>query len=280
MIEINKFTFKYQNGNKTAVNDINLKIEDGGFVGIIGNSGAGKTTLTYAINGVIPHHFKGDFYGEVLINGLDTVDNKPEILSAIVGSVFQDVDAQMVASVVEDELLFGLENFSVPKEEIEKRMTDALEKVGIRELRHRTISSLSGGQKQKVAVAAIIALRPQIIVLDEPTGELDPSSSRQLFEILRELNREFGITIVVVEQKIMLLCEYCKQLGVMEKGRLACFGTVGEVMQNSAEQMQNMGINVPRIVTLYNALAEKNLYRGNIPVNVEAAKKMVEEALV
>lgn len=127
------------------------------FVGIIGNSGAGKSTLTYAINGVIPHYYTGDFYGEVTVNGYDTVETKPETISTVVGSVFQDIDAQMVASVVEDEILFGLENFGVPKAEIPNRLDEALEKVGIADLRQRAINSLSGGQRQKIDSAAIAA---------------------------------------------------------------------------------------------------------------------------
>ena len=132
MIEMKDFSFRYASGKRNALNNLNLTIEDGDFVGIIGNSGAGKTTLTYAINGIVPHHYKGDFYGAVTVNGLDTVDSSPEQIAAHVGSVFQDVDAQMVASMVEDELLFGLENFSVPREEIEGRVAEALEQTAVK----------------------------------------------------------------------------------------------------------------------------------------------------
>ena len=118
MIEFKDFSFRYAIGRKNALQSLNLTIGDGDFVGIIGNSGAGKSTLTYAVNGIVPHHYSGDFYGSVTVNGLDTVDTAPEKIAAHVGSVFQDVDAQMVASMVEDELLFGLENFGVPRDEI------------------------------------------------------------------------------------------------------------------------------------------------------------------
>ena len=199
MIELKDFSFRYASGKRNALQNLNLTIEDGDFVGIIGNSGAGKSTLTYAINGIVPHHYRGDFYGSVMVNGLDTVDHSPEEIATHVGSVFQDVDAQMVTSMVEDELLFGLENFSVPREEIESRVTEALEQTGIPELRYRDLDTLSGGQKQKVAVAAILALRPRIIVLDEPTGELDPQSSEQIYSLLAQLNRQSGTTIIAVE---------------------------------------------------------------------------------
>lgn len=278
MITIDDLSFKYSGGKRPALSHINLTIEDGDFVGIIGNSGAGKSTLTYALNGIIPHHYTGDFYGSVQINGLDTVETFPEKISKYVGSVFQDIDGHMVASMVEDELLFGLENFSVPRSEIEDRISDALEAVGIASLRYRALSTLSGGQKQKAAIAAILALRPQIMVLDEPTGELDPQSSRQVFEVLRELNRRYGMTIVVVEQKIMLLCEFAKKLAVLNNAEIACKGLVSDVLKNSAE-LKRIGINVPRVVTLAESLNKIGLYNGAPPVSLDSAEVMVGEVL-
>ena len=126
------------------------------------------------------------------------------------GKVFQDIDSQMVSSIVEDEILFGMENFGLPHDEIGRRLEDTLSLLGIEDLRRRQISSLSGGQKQKVAIAAILVLQPDVILLDEPTGELDPESSVMIFELLKALNRDYGKTVVVVEQKIMLLCRLCK----------------------------------------------------------------------
>jgi len=278
MIEMKDFSFRYASGKRNALNNLNLTIEDGDFVGIIGNSGAGKTTLTYAINGIVPHHYKGDFYGAVTVNGLDTVDSSPEQIAAHVGSVFQDVDAQMVASMVEDELLFGLENFSVPREEIEGRVAEALEQTGISALRHRDLDTLSGGQKQKVAIAAILALRPRIILLDEPTGELDPQSSEQIYSLLAQLNREYGTTIIAVEQKIGLLCRYVKKLLVLEKGEAMFFGPVREVLESSGK-MEEIGIHVPRIVSLHKELSGLGLVRSSAPVSMEEAERMVREAL-
>ena len=278
MIQMKEFTFQYESGKKPALKDIDLEIRPGDFVGIIGNSGAGKSTLTYAINGIVPHYYPGDFYGSVVVDGMDTVETAPEKLSAKVGSVFQDVDAQMVAANVEDELLFGMENFGVPKEEIEARLQEALFKTGIPELRFREIDSLSGGQKQKVAVAAIIALRPDIIVLDEPTGELDPESSEQIFRLLRSLNEDYGTTIVVVEQKVGLLCGYAKRLILLDQGQIAMEGPVREVLKN-ADRMEEIGIHVPRVVSLYKELAKKDLFQGSAPIDLSEAEKMMREVL-
>ena len=258
MIEIKELTFKYSGSKKNALENVSLTIEKGDFVGLIGESGAGKTTLCSCINGLIPHHYTGDFYGSVKIQGTDTFDIEPGKLALKVGSVFQDVDSQLVSFFVEDEILFGLENFGIPKYQIEQRITAALEALEIQELRHREISTLSGGQKQKVAIAAILALEPDILVLDEPTGELDPASSVQIFKLLQKLNKEKGITIVVAEQKIMLLCEYVKKLIVFEKGTLIHYGEIRSTLTHQKE-MEEAGINCPRVLTLTSRMAEEGL---------------------
>lgn len=278
MIQFRNFSFKYKNGEKNALSDINLSIKKGDFVGIIGNSGAGKSTFTYAINGVVPHHFEGDFYGEVNVKGLDTVEASPSELALSVGSVFQDIDGQMVSSVVEDELLFGLENFGVPHNEVENRLNNILKMIGIEDLRHRNISTLSGGQKQKVAIAAVVAVMPDILVLDEPTAELDPQSSLQIFSMLKMLNEEMGITIIVVEQKIMLLSEFAKRLLVINDGAVYLEGDPHDVLKDTSK-LQQIGVNCPRVASLANNLNERKLYDGAVPVNIREAVKMVESII-
>ena len=278
MISIKELSFRYGGGVKNALSNISIDINDGDFLGIIGASGAGKSTLTYAINGVVPHYFRGDFYGEVIVSGLDTAKEGPETLARHVGSVLQDIDGQMVASVVEDELLFGLENFGVPHDEIEGRIEESLATAGISELRSRDIGTLSGGQKQKVAIAAIMALKPEIIVLDEPTGELDPQSSRRVFETLRSLNEKNGVTIVAVEQKIMLLCEFARRLAVMDDGKLISYGMVKDVLRD-ADKLEGTGVNIPRVATLARLLREKGLYSGDTPADLYQAEAMMREVL-
>ncbi|MDR1031218.1 MAG: ATP-binding cassette domain-containing protein [Treponema sp.] len=278
MIRIKDLSFRYRGSAEYALSRINLEIPPGDFLGIIGSSGAGKSTLSYGINGVVPHHFSGDFYGEITINGLDTISAGTETIARQVGSVFQDIDAQMVASVVEDEILFGLENFKVPREEIEARLKQALAAAGISELRTRTISSLSGGQKQKVAIAAITALRPRIILLDEPTGELDPQSSRNIFAYLKELNEQFGITIIVIEQKIILLCEFVKRLALMDKGELLLEGPVPAVLRQ-VDTLKAAGINIPRVTDLGSKLSHRGWYPGELPHTLAQGEAMMRQVL-
>ena len=284
MIQIQELTFKYTGSKHNALENITLEIEKGGFVGIIGESGAGKTTLCNCINGLIPHHYTGDFYGSVKVDGEDTFDVDAGKLALKVGSVFQDIESQLTGYFVEDEILFGLENFGIPADQIEKRITSALETLGISELRHREISTLSGGQKQKVVFAAILALEPQILVLDEPTGELDPASSVQIFALLKKLNEEKGITIVIAEQKIMLLCEFVKKLIVLEKGTCVHYGGIRSTLTHQKE-MEEAGINCPRVLTLTGKMEKENLLpadctgEGRICLNANEAAQIVKKAV-
>ena len=278
MIQIQDFSFTYKNGENPALQEVSLTVPEGGFLGIIGPAGAGKTTLARAIAGIIPHHYPGDFYGSVTVNGLDTVDSTIVDLSRLVGMVFQDVESQIISPLVEDELLYGLENFGVPREEIPGRMEEALAKVGVPDLRERSIASLSGGQRQKVAIASIIALKPKILVLDEPTGELDPRSSRQIFSLLKELNEEQGITVILIEQKIMLLCEFARQLAVLSKGRIIRQGETRDVLSH-ADELQALGVNCPRVTTLSRMLSEKTGTEQPVCINLDEAENMVRRLI-
>ncbi len=285
MIEIQELTFKYKNARDNALQDISLKIEDGDFIGIIGESGAGKTTFCSVLNGLIPHHYDGDFYGSVKVNGTDTFDTKPDKLALKVGSVFQDIESQIISQFVEEEILFGLENFGVPADQIEQRIVSALDTLGILELRHREIAYLSGGQKQKVVIAAILALEPDILVLDEPTGELDPASSFQIFSLLKKLNEEKGITIIIAEQKIMLLCEFAKKLLVLEKGKMIHLGEIRDTLTHQKE-MEEAGINCPRVVTLASEMKEQGLIpagmsdKDTICLNAKEAYRLVKKCIL
>ncbi len=276
MIEIKDFAFQYREGTRPVVSGINLTIPDGAFVGITGAAGSGKSTLTYALNGIVPHCYPGDFYGSVVVDGLDTCETALTDLSRVVGSVCQDVDSQFVTSVVEDEVLYGLENFAVPRDQMEGRVAQALADMGISDLRDRVISSLSGGQKQKVAIASILAMRPKVLVLDEPTAELDPASSRSVFELLAAYAREHGTTVVVVEQKIALLSQYADLLVIVDEGRIRFADAPADVLAH-ADELKRIGVNCPRSTTLMNRLRASGAYAGPAVRTVqEACEALVE----
>ena len=264
MIEISQLSFRYREGADPILKGIDLVIPDGAFVGVTGAAGSGKSTLTYAINGIIPHCYPGDFYGSVLVEGLDTCEASLTDISRLVGSVCQDIDSQMVSSVVEDEVLYGLENFGVPKAEIPARVDEALAAMGIADLRDRSIAELSGGQKQKVAVASVLALKPRILVLDEPTAELDPASSVAVFDLLKRYS------VIVVEQKIALLSEYADTLVIVDEGEIRFCGAPHEVLEHSNELLE-IGVNCPRSTSLVNRLRARGLVQGPAVCTVEGA---------
>ena len=271
-------TFQYAESTAPTLHDINLTLAPGTFLGITGAAGSGKSTLTYAFNGIIPHCYPGDFYGSVHVCGLDTVEADLTSISRLVGSVCQDIDSQMVSSVVEDEILYGLENFGVQKDQIEHRLAASLEAMGIEALRDRTIDSLSGGQKQKVALASIIALEPRVLVLDEPTAELDPVSSVGVFKLLKDYAQKSNTTIVVVEQKIALLSHYADLLLVLDQGTIRFCDTPEAVLAHSAELLE-IGINCPRSTSLINQLRHDGFYRGPSVRDVEGACNVCKEVL-
>ena len=276
IIELKDVSFAYGQGAANALDHVSLSIAEGDFVGVIGPSGAGKSTLASVMSGAIPHHFGGQLFGATLIDSKDTCEVTLTDISRIVGSVLQDIDAQMVASVVEDEMLFGLENFGVPHAEIEERISQTLATVGISDLRDREIATLSGGQKQKVAIAAILALAPRVLVLDEPTAALDPASSTLVFETLRKVNELAGITIVVIEQKVALLSKYCHRVLVMNEGALTFDGEPHEVFSHAAE-LRAMGVDSPRVARVANSLAQRGVIAaGTTPcLNVAEAAELM-----
>ena len=209
---------------------------------------------------------------------MDTCEASLTDISRLVGSVCQDIDSQMVSSVVEDEVLYGLENFGVPKDQVEGRIAEALEAMGISDLRHRGIAELSGGQKQKVAVASVIALKPCVLVLDEPTAELDPASSLAVFELLARYARENGTTVIVVEQKIALLSDFADMLLIVDGGKVRFQGTPAEVLEHSDELLE-IGVNCPRSTSLVNRLRARGLVDAPAARNVDEAVKVCKRVL-
>lgn len=280
IIKLDDVSFSYGHEAQNALDHVSLAIEKGEFVGVIGPSGAGKSTLAAVMSGAIPHHYTGQLFGTTLVDDRDTCEITLTDISRVVGSVLQDIDAQMVAPIVEDEMLFGLENFGIPHDQIEERISQTLTTVGISDLRHREIATLSGGQKQKVAIAAIIAMAPNVLVLDEPTAALDPASSTLVFDTLHQINREHGITVVVIEQKVALLSKYCSRVLVMADGKLAFDGEPHQVFAHASE-LRQMGVDSPRVARIANSLAEVGLLPSDQApcLNVSEAHQLISSLL-
>lgn len=279
IIEMKDVSFSYGASSQAALDHVSLSVREGEFVGVIGPAGSGRSTLAAVLSGAIPHHFHGQLYGATYVQGLDTCEATLTDISSVVGSVLQDIDAQMVASVVEDEMLFGMENFGVPHDQIEQRLVQTLETVGIAGLRHREIATLSGGQKQKVAIAAILAMDPRVLVLDEPTAALDPAATQLVYDTLRRINRERGVTVVVMEQKVAMLSEYCDRVMVMDAGKIVFSGAPHEVFAHG-EELRRIGCDSPRVTRIYNRLVADGVVSTGSPcLNVSEAEQLIARAL-
>ena len=228
-IVFDNFSYAYD-GRRKALDGIGLTIPAGSCTAVAGPGGAGKTTLCLAVCGVVPHYFGGSMAGKVTVAGVDTVRSSMGELSAHVGTVLEDYESQLVTMTVAEEIAFALENRGLDHVSISRRIDEVLDQVGLTGLAGREVGSLSGGQKQRLAIASVLATRPGLLVLDEPASALDPEGAEELYALLARLNREHGMTLVVVEHDLARVLAYAEQLVVLDNGRVACQGAPGEVL--------------------------------------------------
>jgi energy-coupling factor transport system ATP-binding protein len=235
MIEIENLTYTYPKGQTPSLRGLNLRIREGEFVLLLGTSGCGKSTLCRTFNGLVPHFYGGRFQGEVLVDGESIKDLHPHDLADRVGMVFQDPENQMVMTNVENELAFGLENLGLSREEMMERVRDSYRYFDLKKVSCRFIPELSGGEKQKVALASVLAMRPKYLVLDEPTSQLDTESALSLLELVRRLNQELGLAIVLVEHRLERCLDFAERFVFMRNGSIIMDGSPVEVMERLKE---------------------------------------------
>lgn len=261
MIRINQLTYRYPGAEKDALQISELQIPIGKFCLVIGESGSGKSTLLRLINGLVPHFTGGTLGGQITVAGLDPVKSGPQVMSKKVGFVFQEVENQFVVDIVEDEIAFSMEQAAIPRSEMRIRVPQILQKLNLEHLKTRKVDSLSGGETQRIAIAAALVLEPKILVLDEPTSQLDPIAAEEVLLLLKQLQQDLGLTIVMSEQRLDRVLAYADLVAILSKdGQLGAFGLPQVVIQKCALK--------PPIVQL----AEK---RGwfPIPLDVEQARK-------
>jgi energy-coupling factor transporter ATP-binding protein EcfA2 len=252
IIEVRNLTFKYANSDKPSLYNINLSIDKGEFLLITGPTGCGKTTLCKCLNGLIPNSYNGDFNGEVIVDGLSTKEHPVYELAQHVGLVFQDPENELFCTSVEKEIAFGPENLGLPRDEIRRRVEEAMAMVGISHLRERSPYELSGGEQQKVAVAALLAMKPKILVLDEPTSNLDPFSAYSILNLLFNLKKEYEMTIILIEHRLEIAAKMADRCAVMNDGRIIAIGPPEEVLYS--DTIESIGIGIPKIVKLVKTL--------------------------
>ncbi|MBX3062656.1 MAG: energy-coupling factor ABC transporter ATP-binding protein [Anaerolineae bacterium] len=262
MIKIERLSYTYPDGS-AALRDISLTIPDSAFVLVTGVSGAGKSTLLRAFNGLIPHFHGGTISGRVTVDDQDTLATTPRSLAARIGFVFQDPETQFVVERVEDELCFGMENAGIPAAEMGQRIEEVLKILNIAPLRKRRVTTLSGGEAQKVALASALTLRPKHLILDEPTSQLDPEAAHDLMDALVHLNCNHRLTIILAEHRLERVLKYATHWLHVEKGEIR-FGEVREML--------------PR-VPLHPPVVELGLRLGwqPIPLTVEEARQVISE---
>src|SRR5699024_8869189 len=267
-IEVNNLSFRYPGAAEDTLRNVNLTIEPGDFVAVVGGNGSGKTTLCKSFNGLIPHYWSGDFAGEVLVHGTDTVNSSVGALSSTVGYVYQDFHNQLVRPTVRDEVSYGPLNYGF--EDHAERTQQALELLGIAHLRDKFVWQLSGGQAHLTALAGVLALRPDIIIVDEPVAELDPARAREIYLRLRELN-ERGITIITIEHHAELLAEFATSVVLMAEGAPVWHLPIQEAL-NRSEELAEHGIPTPAMIDV-----ARQLGATDVPRSVAAAETWLRE---
>jgi len=277
VVEVEDLWWKYASGSDWVLRGVDLEVEEGELLGILGPSGAGKTTLCLALMGIIPNSIKGEMRGSVRIFGMDTKSSQTSEIAEYAGIVFQDPDTQFVTMRVVDEVAFPLENFGVGRDEILRRVEEALRATRMWEYRDRYPFELSGGQKQRVAIAAMLARRPRLLILDEPTSDLDPVGKREVFEVLARLREEHGMTLIVVEHRTEELAKYADELLVLREGEVVARGEPREVLAK-VDYLEEIGVRPPQVTELAHAVMKiARAPDGNLPMTLEEGISFLEK---
>ena len=276
IIRASNLTFTYAGAPRSSVEDVSLEVSPGEFVVLTGPSGCGKTTVCRCLNGLIPNFYSGDFTGELVVDGMNVKEHTTAELSSHVGLVFQNPENQLFSLSIERDVAFGPENLGLSREETRRRVDWALEVTGITDLKDRPPYELSGGQQQRAAIAAVLAMQPKIIVLDEPTSFLDPKSALGILAVISDLNKKLGITIILVEHRLDLASKHANRVIVMDSGKIVLDGTPKQVY---GEQARLIGIGLPRVITLFNLLQKGGLEFSQTPTTVEEAAQELRKML-
>ena len=277
VIETRDLTYTYPGATKPSIEKVSVTINKGDFVILTGPSGCGKTTLCRCFNGLIPHFYNGNLEGKIMVAGLNVADHKIHQIARHVGLVFQNPENQLFALSVEKDVAFGLENFAMPRDKMRKRVDWALQMAGISELSERPPHELSGGQQQRVAIASVLAMQPDIMVLDEPTSFLDPVGAEKIFEVINELNKKLGITIILVEHRLDLAAKYANHVIVMNKGNVALTGSPRKIF--TSEEARLIGVGIPKATKLYQHLKQHRVHLKVVPVTTEETAGLLREIL-
>lgn len=278
VIELKNVTYHYPLTKKTAIRNLSLAIEEGGFYGIIGPNGAGKTTLCALMRGFAPDFYKGELTGSVLVDGKPTTAYEEGALSLRIGYVFQNPFNQIsgVKDTVFEEIAYGLENFGTPRDEIEDRVIRVMQLTDIESLAMKNPFEISGGQQQRMALASILVLEPGILIIDEPTSQLDPEGTESVFKVIGMLKKEHK-TVILVEHKVDLLAEYADQIVVLKKGEAIRSGDKQAILTDLS--LVDEGVLLPQYALLGHRLRARGLPLPYIPITEQQALEVIGQAV-
>lgn len=276
LIKFYNFYYRYKGNEEYALNNVNLKIKDNNnkFILLCGETGSGKTSLIRCMNGLIPQFYSGYYKGKVFVNGKDTVETSIADLSIKVGIVFQNPENQLIAMNVEHEIAFGLENLGVSPKEIGKRIKESASLTEIEHILDKAPFELSGGEQQRVAIASILVLEPKVLILDEPTALLDPYMAKKIINLLKEIQIEKGMTILISEHRLDLILPFAEQIILVNKGSVIEYGTREKVI--NGDNFQNLRLNKPVIYSIFSKLKNENLFNQDIPTSIPEAVKSLK----
>lgn len=278
IIQIQNLKYRYPDTSHLALDDISFEVEQGEFIGITGQNAAGKSTLCFAIAGLVPHFFHGAYGGQVIIDNMEVRQHTIGQLSTHVGMVFENPFSQITGSkyTVFEEIAFGLENIGLERTEIIERVEESMALLDITDLKNKNPFDVSGGQMQRIAIAGVIAMKPKILILDEPTSQLDPQGSAEVFQVIDNLTKE-GITIIMAEHKIDKMAEYANRILLLDEGKVIAYDEPGVVF--SREDLHEYGAVAPTITRISHQLGIKNPQTGLYPTTISELKGEVGNRL-
>ncbi|GGF36026.1 energy-coupling factor ABC transporter ATP-binding protein [Halobacillus andaensis] len=244
-IEVKNLTFEYPDTEEPVLKNINFSIDYGEILGIIGPTGAGKSTLAMCVNGLVPQVIQGEMEGEIKVKGMNVHESNVAAMSEHVGFVFQEPENQLSQMTIEEEIAFGMGNLGVPRDEMLVRIKDALSQVGLEGFGERSPLALSGGQQQRLAIAAVLAMRPTIMIMDEPTSMLDPKGKNEVYDVLMNL-KAYGMTGIIIDHEVERIAAYCDKVLVLDEGEVQMFGTTEEVF-TEIDRLHELTLHAPQV---------------------------------
>lgn len=278
IVSFRDVSYTYPSGEGLALDSIDLDVQAGEYVAILGLNGAGKTTLGLCVNGVVPTMLGGELQGTVTVAGLDVADYPVREMAKVVGMVFDNPEFQMSQMSVAEEIALGLENAGVPHDEMMRIIPETLAVVGLSGFEERSPLGLSGGQQQRLAIAAVLAMKPQILIMDEPTSNLDPLGKQEVFDMAAKLNREDGMTVIVIEHEVEVMARYADRVVVLDAGRIVMNGAPDEIFAR-VDELAALKLRVPESAAVAAALRARGLWDGPIPTRTEPAVEAVDRLL-